>query len=337
MFKNDSEHIVLEKDLAIEELIAQLDVSKVKMVFSQVPQSIEVWEIIEKKVLSKNKNIRVSLYGYFNETCDLSFLDVIPSTSDLYITTIQSIENTSKISSLKNLKSLTIDIYTLDSFDFLDTVSDTIEYLNLGRTKSKKPSLEHLKRFQNIHTLMIEGHTKKIDTIVHIPSLKKLVLRSVSPKDISFLEKLHYLEDLEILLGGIKDFTTLTKLPSLKRLSIWRVRGLDDISFLSQIKNLEYILLQTLNKVTSIPDLGRLQKLRSVHIDTLENLQNISGLFKAPRIEWLGHFGAENFKPQEYIELIKTSSIKTAIVGFGNVKKNIEFQEAMELLGLNSK
>ena len=77
------------------------------------------------------------------------------------------------ITKIPKLKELGIGIWNLENFSFLNDVSDEIESLSIGTTKSRKPDLAPLSRFKRLKTIYLEGQRKNIDVLSALSNLEE--------------------------------------------------------------------------------------------------------------------------------------------------------------------
>lgn len=322
------------KSISKNEIKSIISNKDVKTLQTSSPVSEKSWDLINNYLIPARPDIEIRIFGHYSETCDLSILKRIPNVKKLSIDCLMDASNVENIDQLNNLESLSVGIYSLESFSFLNSLPNTLNDLFIGTTKSKKPSLSNLERFTNLKELYIEGQQKGIEAIRELKSLEKLVLRSVSPKDISFLTELEKLWYLDIKLGGITDFTQIRNLSNLKYLELWQVRGLSDISFVSTLSGLQYLFLQSLRNVKKLPDFSGLTHLRRVYLETMKGLQDVSGLFRAPALEEYIHVCAQNMSPEQYKKVLEIKTLKSALFGFGSDKKNNEMDNLMKLKGI---
>jgi hypothetical protein len=315
----------------IDGLAKNRDLSVVQ---TRVPLRSESWRMLNEMLIKRRPDVEIRVYDHGLKSCDLSLLEHIPDVERLSLDRLQSVSNFEFISMLRKLKSVSVGISDLKSFEFLESLPDSIEKVFLGATKSKTPSLQGLSKLTKIRELHIEGQTKDIDTIGNLLELEKLLLRSVSPADIGFIRKLSKLWSLDIKLGGIKNLNPLEGLANLKYLELWQVKGLSDISVVSSLVGLQYLFLQSLINVTVLPDMSRLRNLRRVHLESMRGLQNIDGLAKAPVLEEFVHLCALNMDPEQYESLIRMPSLRKGLFGVSSEKKSEQIEALMKKHGV---
>jgi len=221
---------------------------------------------------------------------------------------------------LKNLESLSICVYNLDSFDFLENINSGLKNLSLGQTKSQKPSLNFLERFDKLEILFLEGQKKSIESIKNLKQLQRIILRSITLDNINFLRDLKNLWSIDIKLGGIKNLDELQYVENLKYLELWQVRGLVDLLFISNLRTIQNLFLQSLKQVEVLPDFSRCENLRRIYLENMKGLKNIKSLELAPSLEDFQYVSAENFNPEDLIPVLKNSNLKNISAGFGRFK-----------------
>ncbi len=307
---------------------------KVKVIQTCGPITTDSWKLLNDLLIPKRPDIEIRIYGHYSKVCDLSTLTYIPSVEKLSVDCLIDVSDLENIAHLKALKSLSVGIYNLDNFDFLESLPQSMETLFLGATKSKKPKLDGLSNLPNLKELYIEGQNKNIEIIGELEFLEKLTLRSVSPKDIGFLRKLNRLWSLDIKLGGIKDLSAIEGLENIKYLELWQIKGLTDVSVISSLTGLQYLFLQSLRNVDEFPDLSNITKLRRVYLETMKGLEDLEGLFNAPVLEEFIHLCAQNMAPDQYAKLLRMKSLKKALFGFGSDKKNKQMGSMMKKMGI---
>lgn len=304
------------------DLIKLVENTNVKRIqFSEKLNEIEL-KLLEEIIFSKRKNIELRVYGFYNQECNLSFLENIPSLKMLSVDCLMKATNIEVVTKLKNIESLGIGIFNLESFEFLKDVNPNLKQLSLHQTKSKKPNLNLIDKFTNLEFLYLEGQSKGIEKINSLKKLKEITLRSISTDNLDYLNELQDLWSVDIKLGGIKNFDALKTLPNLKYLELWQVRDLSDLSFIENLKNLQNLFIQSLSNVTYFPNLNNLGELRRIYLENLKGLKDIRNIKDIPNIEEFIFVDAKNFEPNDIIPLLNNESLKSISCGLGNTKMN---------------
>ncbi|MBS7565750.1 hypothetical protein KHS38_15180 [Mucilaginibacter sp. Bleaf8] len=282
-------------------------------------------EALEEFVFAERPDITLRVFGHYMDDLDLNFLKRIPSLRSFSADSLRKTKGIEVLTGLKGLESLTIGIYELDNFDFLDGINPGLKQLSLHRTQSKKPSIDKLTRFVNLEELYLEGHFKGIASVNSLKKLKKITLRSISTPDLNYLTGLEELWSVDIKLGSIKNFDALSSLPNLKYLEMWQVRGLTDLSFVANLTALQNLFLQSLPDVKELPNLDRLYKLRRIYLENMKGLQKLDPLKTAPTLKDFVYVMAQNQKLENLYPVLENECIEAVSCGFGSSKKNEQF------------
>ena len=284
-------------------------------------------ELLELVVFSKRPDISLRVYGHYGETCDLSFIQRIPSLRRISADCLMVAKGIEVVTQLENLEHLGVGIFNLDNFDFLDEINPNLTELYLHQTRSKKPKINSIQRFENLEYLYLEGQQKGIEAVSNLKKLKKIVLRSISTNNIDYLKNLEHLWSVDIKLGGIKDLSGLASLKSIKYLELWQVRDLADLSFISKLETLQNLFIQSLKQLTKLPDFSNNKKLRRIYLENLKGLNDLSTLKNAPSLKEFIYVLAENQEPENIIPALENPSVENVFCKFGSDKKNNRFAE----------
>lgn len=286
-------------------------------------------ENLEQFVFSKRPDILLRVYGHYSEVCDLHFLNKIPSLKNFSADCLMEAKGIEAIVNIKDIETLGVGIYNLNSFDFLDNISPTLKKLSLQQTKSKKPKIDSISRFTNLENLYLEGQSNGIAEINKLKKLQQITLRSISNENLDYLIGLNELWSLDIKLGGIKNFSALERLSNIKYLELWQIRDLSDLSFISNMIGLQNLFIQSLKNVTKLPALEKLINLRRIYLENLKGLKDISSLRNAPSLEEFYYVLAENQEPENLLPILENPNNKSVFCKFGSDKKNNLFDNLM--------
>ena len=150
-----------------------------------------------------------------------------------------------RIGELAELESLSIGMWELKDFDFLNSVPSTLRKLQIGATKSKRPTLSPLVRFQELETLYLEGQQKDVEVLHRLSGLRDVTLRSISTAGLDYLKPLRELRSLDLKLGGIRDLSAIAGMDGINYLEVWQARGLSDLGVVAELPGLQYLFLQS--------------------------------------------------------------------------------------------
>lgn len=221
----------------------------------------------------------------------------------------------------KGLKRLSVDLYNLQSVEGIQHIADSLEYFVFGKTK-KKMSVEFLARCGRLKGLFLEEHVIGIDAVSKLKNLEELILRSITLPDLEIIATLPKLWSLDIKLGGTKNFAALSRLKSLKYLELWMVKGIFDLSVISEVTTLQEIFLESLRNITTVPPLHKLRKLRRVTFKNMQGIRDLSPLLGAKSLEDVIVSCASHLTPEAFLPLQKHSSLQAIGFGLGSNKRN---------------
>ncbi len=231
----------------------------------------------------------------------------------------RGITDLSFLTNLKNLYSVFISGVDGDlDYEQLRYVPNTIQELRIDY--HKKLSLKFINNLTNIKKLYLDSCKKDFEKIETIENLEHITVRSLGFKNLEpVLKVAPNIESLDLKLGGIKDLSLLPSLKNLKYLELWSVRGLEDISPISQCYNLQNIFLQSLTRTSQIPDLSKLDKLRRLTLWDLPAIKDIEPIYSALSLEDLT-IRALKLEPEDFIPLQNLPNLKALTFALGKRK-----------------
>lgn len=292
-------------------------------------------ERLNEQLFAQRPDIEFRCYMFFDQVCDLRMLESLPNLRHFSADEIRGeLRNPEAVSALPQLESFGIGAFFLTDFGFLSKVPSGIRSLAIHHTKSKKPSIELISRFNQLKALYIEGHNKGIHAVSMLHKLEDLTLRSVSTPNLEYLGGLDNLRSVDLKLGGITNLDTLARLPELRYLELWQIRGLEDISIISKCIGLQFLFLQSLARIKRIPNLRGLTRLRRIHLEHLHTIEDFSALEHAPALEEALLIDAKPAQSELIEPLLRNTSLKRLLVGFGSVKHNAEIERQMQSRGI---
>lgn len=231
------------------------------------------------------------------------------------------------IGNIQNIETLGVGVFELDNFDFLNKITPTLKELFLHQTRSKKPKIDSIGRFQNLEYLYLERQSKGIGEIKKLKNLKKVVLRSISTDNLEYLAGQQHLWSVDIKLGGIRNFEALKALPDLKYLELWQIRDLADLSFVSSLESLQNLFIQSLRNVKKLPSFDKLKKLRRIYLENLKGLEDLSSVKNAGNLKEFICVLAQGQEPEDMQPVLDNPSVRSVLCMFGSDKKNNAFDD----------
>lgn len=179
------------------------------------------WDVLNTEFFSRRPDVQLRLYTFAFEQCDLSFTPQMTNVQRFSADCLMSATGVEHLAEMPDLRSLSIGIFNLDTFDFLWQVSPALTSLLLGATRSKKPDLLPLSRLTKLTKLYLEGQQKNIEVLADLVELEDITLRSISTPNLDYLRSLPRLWSLDIKLGGITDLSALEGIARIKYLELW--------------------------------------------------------------------------------------------------------------------
>lgn len=177
------------------------------------------------------------------------------------------------LSKLKGLRGLELNLFDLRDYSFLREMSPCLERLGVSAETSGKNidfDCEWLLDYPHLSKLYLGKKAKKnIQKIGLIPKLTSLTLQGIKVKDYEFLRDSASLSELSIRWNGMNDLSSLSGLEQLRKLELWRIMKLEDISFISTLTGLQILKLIDLKWIKRLPDLSGLKDLKEIGIDNV--------------------------------------------------------------------
>jgi hypothetical protein len=290
------------------------------------PVSPQTWELLNQSLFALRPDVELRVYGFYSSTCDLSFVKGMNNVRRFSADCLMMAVGIEHLAALEILEELHVGIFALESFDFLSSLPSGLKSLTLGPTRSKKPQLKGLGRFNLLRKLCLAGQQNGIAAVADLQCLEQLSLRAISTPSLEYVSSLPNLWSLEIVLGGIRNLSAISGKESIKYLELCRIRELSDISVISSLVGLQYLELRELRNVTDIPDLSRLPQLRKMALDNMKGLKDVCAIGTAPALEEFLHIAAQGFLPAQYDDLLKLPSLRQVHIGFCSKRKNDQFE-----------
>ena len=211
----------------------------------------------------------------------------------------------------------------LGSIDGLRHLPDDLEELGLGHLKPPV-DVRALTRFRDLRRLGLEGPVRHPEAIAQLIRLEGLLLRSITLPDLSALLPMTGLRRLDLKLGGTSDLRLLPRIGRLEELEIWRVRGLDDVTAIGEVRSLQTLWLEALPQVRALPDLSALTELRKVTLHTMKGIDDLAPLASAPALEDLALIEMRHLEPEDLRPLAGHPTLRRGHWNIGSLRKTYE-------------
>jgi len=228
-----------------------------------------------------DSNFGVRFYGNYSGVFDFKNLLKIANVKCLYIDCLTKAENIDSLTELQKLQKLSLGVFELKETEILNSNNlKGIEELILTETKTKALNLGYLKDFKNLKLLIIDGHTKNIDSVGELTELEYLSFNSVKHVPIHFVNRLKKLKTLNFILGGRDNINEIEE-NNIENLNITWVRGFNDLSCISKFNNLKTLHIEDniqLNKIQFDKKFDLLVDLKILNCKTFESLIGLDNL-----------------------------------------------------------
>ncbi len=308
--------------------------SGLRVVQTDRPLSTAALTTLDEELFATRPDVQFRVYGAY--PADLSIARHLPHVRNFAADSLRTVSHIEALAELRQLESLSLGIYELDSFDVLDEMPATLRSLSLGQTRSKKPSLAHLERFSSLRRVFIEGHRSNIEVLGTLPMLEDLTLRSVTTPSLEFLKPLDRLWSLDIKLGGTKNLGAVEGMASIKHLELWHIRGLADVEVVAGLPGLQNLLLQSLTHVRSLPSLDRLLQLRRIVAISMKGLSDLDTLETAPALEDFVVFDGRHLQPEHFLPVLRNPTVRRVTASLSSQRKDNALRELLAEHGKES-
>ena len=125
-----------------------------------------------------------------------------------------------------------------------------------------------------------------------------------------FLSRLDRLWWLDIRGGSANDLIVLEGCTRLQYLAVNQIRGLHDLSAISELFTVRYISLYGLKQVRNLPSCGKLLLLEHVDLGQMRSLESPLGVLHAPKLQDLELIRKININADDIQAIMKHPSIR---------------------------
>lgn len=291
---------------------------------------IDVTEMTDLSFLSDIKVKKLSLTGVCCPVDELSKLEL----KELSINCTPYNGVLESIYKLKNVTALTIERYCPDEpiFTGIENLK-SLKKLDISVDSEYTADLAPLSKLDKVEDLRILAfHTKNLDKISEMKSVRKLMLHSMDDDDLSFLSKMTGLEELSLLYVNSSFGPSLEYLDKVKKLFIADITDGADMSRIYRMKNLEDLVLT--GEFFTTRGIGQLEKLKSLGV-MLCTYSDMSGLKNCSSLEKLTVYNCDtpyfDAKDIEGMTQLKTLSFSCAEIDNYTSLKTLSGLEEMRL------
>src|SRR6266850_5094858 len=151
--------------LSTREIAALAQDRQIRVIQTSGPVSTKTWVELNAKFFSNRPDVQLRVFGFYSQTCDLSFLWAMDKVQHFSADCLARVKNIGAVARMPSLRTLGIGVFELENFGFLRDLPSELEELSLGATRSRKPDLRPLERFRALKTLSVEGQRKNIEVL----------------------------------------------------------------------------------------------------------------------------------------------------------------------------
>ena len=285
--------------------------------------------LLENEFFLRRPEVNLRVYGPYLPVCDLSFAARMSHVLHFTVNSLLNAKGVEAIAEMPNLHTLEIGVYGLDNFNFLWKVNDKLTSLLLGETKSKKPDLSPLSRFKSLTRIFLVGQQKNIEVLSDLKLLEDVTLSSISTPNVEYLKGLQHMWSLDVMLGGIREFSAIEGMMNIKYLELLQVRGLNNIDFISRLPGLQNLMLRSLPRVTSLPSFHEMNNLRRITLCNLKGIRDFSALQWAPALEEFILIEGQPQQPEDFLPVFRNPALRSASAHFGSIRKELRFMKLL--------
>ncbi|MBX7106073.1 MAG: hypothetical protein K1X57_18475 [Gemmataceae bacterium] len=180
--------------------------------------------------------------------------------------------------------------------------------LGITMAKRRPKTVEACKHRSN--RVLRLNHVELVDEdIGWLSKTERLTLWNVKVPP-GLLARIETLWWLDIRGGSATDLAVATGANKLQYLAVNQVRGMRDLSLVSEMECLRYLDLYGLPKVTELPSCARLVNLEHARMGQLRGLVSLHGLLQAPNLRELELVRKINVSDNDVNEIIAHSAIQ---------------------------
>jgi hypothetical protein len=174
--------------------------------------------------------------------------------------------------------------------------------------KKRPATIEACKR-QNNRVLRL-NHVELIDEDIEwLSKTERLTLWNVKVT-VGLLARIETLWWLDVRGGSATDLAVASGAKNLQYLAVSQVRGMCDLSLVSEMAGLRYLNLHGLARVTELPSCAALVNLEHARLGQLRGLVSLRGLLETPNLRELELVRKVNVRENDVNEIINHPTIE---------------------------
>ncbi|GAA3524305.1 hypothetical protein GCM10022393_43550 [Aquimarina addita] len=224
-----------------------------------------------------------------------------------------------------------------EGIEKIQEIPEKIEHLEMGFLDKKNYSIDFLQKFKSLNFLSISGKVSGFQCLLKLPKLSTLNLYYVKLPNTEYFSKLPRLKSFQFTHGSIEDINSLSELTSIESISFWKVRGLNDLSWLVKLVNLKKISIGAQTNIEYLPSFHFFNKLESIHFEQMKNLLDISPISESNSIKSVYLTGMDQVPIESYESFKNHSSLEYLKCGYKSKKKRDLIKKMLDLPEINTK
>jgi hypothetical protein len=223
--------------------------------------------------------VHVRFYGHSGTLFDCRCLRQIPAVRSLGIDSLMRATNLDELGQLPDLERLTFGVFEADVPQLLAIPSlAVLRKLVLTENRTRNIDLAPLVAFRRLEDLTISGHSRHIEVLAGLGSIRRLSLGMGKSVPVGFVGSMTGLRALSIILGGRANLNELEH-ESLESLAILRVRGMESVG-LERFPNLRELHVEDQLRLLAIDLKPSREQLRRLKIWNCKRLSDL----RPPRV-----------------------------------------------------
>lgn len=295
---------------------------------------MDMLRMLNEELFRVRPDIVWRIYGFHLKPGDLSGLEQMSYVEKLCVDCNTRVTHMEAIGALPKLKELELDVHEADSLSVLETVPADLRLLRIGKTKTKKTDLSVLKRFTHLETLSVNGHQRNLSVIGELTSLRQVTLQGMPLEELEFLRELPLLESLGLSFGSAEHLGTLAGLEALQHLELLRVKGLSDLSVVSELTGLRNLKVEDQPHLAELPALDHLSNLHRIILANV-GLKSLEWVQSSQVLEELAMFEMKTLTVEDIERCVQQpNSLRRMLVGLKSLKSNKLARQVVEEAGL---
>lgn len=235
--------------------------------------------------------LEVRFYAHYGSAFDCSTLTQLRDVASLSLDCLAQAQHLEQVASLERLTSLSLGVFELAHGAILDAPNlRRLSTLTLGETRKRVFDLAALAEYSELTLLRVCGHTKNLEALAGVHSIKELWLNSIPKRaPVAFVSHMRGVKSLHVYLGGRESLAEIQS-PAIETLEVVRVRGLRNVGHLSRFPALKRLLVEDQLQLEQLSFGVENAALQIVHLYNCKSLRALPGIDAVPHLTELQIF-----------------------------------------------